>query len=171
MKFSRQHFSRAVDVILVLIVAFVLYQRVPTYFQNLKSEDKRAALFQVPLLSGGVFDLAQLKEKKIVVFWATWCGACKSELERFNNMIQNNELKKEHILAISVSEEAAVVQKTVKERQYLFDIALDVNGEVSNLYHVSGLPTLVLIDQNQIVQWMTTGISPMLDHRIKSFIK
>lgn len=171
MKFSRQHFSRAVDILLIAIVGFVLYQRVPTYFKNIKAEDHKAAEFQVPLLDGKTFDLAQLNQKKIIVFWATWCPACKTELDRLNKMIQNKELKIDQLLAISVSEEIDIVQKTVKERGYLFEVALDSNGQVSNLYQVSGLPTLVLVDANQIVQWMTTGISPMLDHRIKSFLK
>ncbi len=109
-------------------------------------------------------------QKQVLVFWATWCGPCRIELGRINRMIIKNEINANDILAVSISEDPKTVTAFVREHEYHFQVAVDETGKLARLYKVFGTPTILLIDQDGKVNWMTTGLSPALEFRLKSFL-
>lgn len=44
------------------------------------------------------------------------------------------------------------------------------SGQVSKKYNVTGTPTVVFIDAEEKINWITTGLSPTLEYRIKEFL-
>lgn len=112
-----------------------------------------------------------LPTKHLLVFWATWCAPCKVELSRINRMVLNGEVSPESVLAVSIAEDPKIVSSFAKEQQYQFRIAVDQTGRAAKLYKVSGTPTIIFINQDQKVEWMTTGLSLSLEIRILSFFK
>lgn len=108
-------------------------------------------------------------KKRLLVFWATWCGPCSIELGRINRLILSGDLKPDSVLAISSGEDKQTVQKSVEERKYLFPVATDEDGHLALTYKVSGTPTIYFINEKNSVEWASVGLSPSLEFRIKSF--
>ena len=98
--------------------------------------------------AGGVkHSLDDLRGKIIVMdFWATWCGSC---IEAMPHLQKLHERYSDHgvvILGISTWEggdPAAFMQKRGLTYQLLVE-----GDSVAKSYHVSGLPTLYVVDRN-----------------------
>lgn len=162
--------SQLINWILLLVVGFLLYQRLPSIIGHFKVEGTPAPLFNVQLLHGETFELSTWNKPLIVVFWATWCGPCDVELGRLKKMVEDHEIPGDSILTISSFEEKDLVDGTVKSRNYPFQNALDPQGEIARLFHVAGTPTIVFINEHKTIQWITTGLSPGLGLRAQKFI-
>lgn len=126
--------------------------------------------FQLETLSGDIFDSDRMQSSYVVVFWATWCGPCSLELARLNRLILNNEIKSESVLAISVREEKSLVESVAREKNYQFKIGVDPIGKIADFFRVQGTPTIVFIGKDKTVKWITTGLSPSLELRVKAHL-
>ncbi|NUN05152.1 MAG: TlpA family protein disulfide reductase [Bdellovibrio sp.] len=166
-KFLKAH---GFNLLLSLGVLYFLAQRAPGIVELYRLEGQPAAVTQViDLNSGSPIDLP-FAEKKVLVFWATWCGPCKVELARINKLIENGAIPAESVVAVSVKEEASLVADFVKKNNYLFKVALDESGQAAQLYQVAGTPTIYFIDESGKTEWVTMGLSPSLEIRLKSFL-
>lgn len=154
-----------------IVAVYALYLKLPSILTHFKYQDQKASDFTVKMISGENFNLVSQSKKRVIVFWATWCGPCEIELKRINKMVMDRKIQPSDVLAISSNEEESIVREKVKRENYLFNIGLDTNGSIANQYQVSATPTIMFIDEKQIVNWMTAGISPTLEYRITSFLK
>ncbi len=161
--------SKAINILLFVFIAWMFYQRVPVIIEMYQRQGQTTASTEVRLLKGESVQVP-LPKRHLLVFWATWCGPCKVELARVNNLIKNGTIKENDVLAVSVGESHEVVANFSKENDYRFAVAIDPQGEAANLYKVAGTPTLFLIDENGKVEWTTMGVSPTLEFRLKSFL-
>lgn len=152
-----------------VLVVYILVTRLPHLISLLKTQGLQASSFVVKDLNGEDV-LIPSSQKKVVVFWTTWCPPCKIELRRINKMILYGEIKKDDVLAISIMESSDVVKKSVLENNYQFQVALDESGQVSELYQVQATPTIVFIDQDNKINWITSGLSPTLSIRLNYFL-
>lgn len=166
----KSYFSIAniLNALLFVFLAAVLLNRAPVFLKMHETQGDQAKLAGVVALDGEALSLPSGK-RQVLVFWATWCGPCGVELGRINKMINNGKIAPEAVLAVSIKEEKATVEKVVSEKKYKFKVALDENGDVANLYGISGTPTVFLIDESGKIEWMTMGISPSLEFRLSSF--
>lgn len=153
-----------------IIAAYLLYTKVPTIITNFGQQDKKAINFTLKIINGENYNLYTKPKKQVLVFWATWCGPCEVELKRINQMIKDQKIRQQDILAISSYEEESIVKEKAKKENYLFNIGLDTNGSIRALYQVSATPTTIFIDEHNTINWMTTGLSPTLEYRINSFL-
>lgn len=81
----------------------------------------------------------------VLVFWATWCGACVSEFPRLNELVR--ELEAEPIDFVALTDEPrAKVEALLAARPLKARVALDREGKSFEAYGVRILPRLVLID-------------------------
>lgn len=160
--------SQLGNILILTLLSLFLLNRGPGIYNQFKIQGQLAADFEVAGVKGEKFHLKN-NQKQILVFWATWCVPCKIEMNRINKMIEQNEVSKDLFLAISVGEEWNVVNEFISREKFLFPVALDQSGVVANFYSVKGTPTIVFIDENNQIEWMTMGISPSLSFRIKKF--
>ncbi|MEY4615180.1 MAG: hypothetical protein RJB66_140 [Pseudomonadota bacterium] len=154
----------------VFLLFLMLWQRGPGIVEHFKVENQSAPSFRVPLLDGNFLVLNEKKQNVILVFWATWCGPCSLELSRIDEMIKNKEISADSIYAVSSNEEQSLLEKVVGERGYSFKVGVDGDGSVASLFGVKGTPTIVFINAEQKIDWITTGLSPFLGLRIKRFL-
>lgn len=107
----------------------------------------------VDLLSGPK-RLADSKPR-LLFFWATWCSICKSALPEVLAFSQARDIE---IVAIS-DEEPNVVRDFLKSYPEPFPsiVATDRNRLTFLNYGVSGLPTMVLVDRDGVVQHFKAG--------------
>lgn len=163
-------FSRLLNFIIYGIVLFVLIQRAPSIFKIFQAQGSKAQVISVKDLKGQSFQLP-LPKKQVLVFWATWCGPCNIELNRINKLILNKEISSDSIIAISSFEEAHFVSEFSKKHNYQFNIATDETGIAAKNYNVTATPTILFIEKTGDINWMTMGLSPSLEFRLKSFLK
>lgn len=161
-------FSRITNILLFFFIAWMVIQRAPLLLDMFQRQGQKAPFSHVYNLQNETLKIP-LPQKHLIVFWATWCGPCKVELARINNMIKIGTLKATDVIAISSSESEELVRTFAKENDYRFLVATDPSGAAAKLYKVSGTPTLLLIDDTGNIDWMTMGISPSLEVRMKSF--
>lgn len=157
---------------LVYAIAFIMLLsiQVPQWIKNYREQGQQVLSMEVTDLQGQsvwVFDKAN--KRRMVVFWATWCGPCSVELARIQTAVENKEISPERIVAISLGEELDVVKKAVQERGYTFPVYIDEALLSSRQLSVSVTPTVLLIEPDNVISWKSSGISPSLVMRAKNF--
>lgn len=162
--------TKALNIVLTVVVLVLLAAKIPGIIDNFKTEGSVAPEFAVMTNSGLEFDTKDLHAKKVLVFWATWCPPCEMELSRINELVKEKRIPAEAVLAISMQEDKALVDKTVAERGYQFPVAYDLDGKVSQLYKIQGTPTLVFLNGDKTIRWLSTGLSPLLKIRLNIFL-
>jgi cytochrome c biogenesis protein CcmG/thiol:disulfide interchange protein DsbE len=163
--------KRFLNTLFFIIAVYALYLKLPSILTHFKYQDKKAHNFNVKMINGENFNLSTQSKKVVVVFWATWCGPCEIELKRINKMVKDRKIQPSDVLAISSNEDESIVKEKVKRENYLFNIGLDTIGSVSSLFEVSATPTILFINEKNVITWMTAGLSPTLEYRITSFLK
>lgn len=125
--------------------------------------------FTLEDLNGNTVTLSQLKGKKVYLnFWATWCPPCKAEMPDIEKLYQETKDSDLVILAVNVNEDKKTVQDFIAKNKYNFPILLDVKGEISQLYQVSGIPTSYFIDTEGFLDNGATGGIPF--ESMKEFV-
>lgn len=114
--------------------------------------------FELEDLNGNKVSLSDFKGKKVFLnFWATWCPPCKAEMPDIEKLYQETKDTELVILAVNVGEDKKTVQDFIIEKGYNFPVLLDVKGEISQMYQVTGIPTTYLIDTKGYLDDGATG--------------
>lgn len=132
--------------------------------------DQPAPAAVLDLLDGGKLDLAEYKDKNVVVFdfWATWCGPCRMTLPAVNQIAKDYADKGVKVFAINGREEPDKVKEFATKMGLTMPIALDKEGKVSTAYGVEGIPYMVIIDKQGVVRGFHVGASPTIKDEIAS---
>lgn len=108
--------------------------------------------------------------KKVVIFWASWCGPCKVELARINKYLAEGKLSPETIVTISIDSHRAELLRAIQESSYTFPVIWDADGSISNIFKVQVTPTIFVINDQEEIVWATSGLSPFLYWRLQYYL-
>ena len=123
-------------------------------------EGNLASDFTLQGLEGQVVTLSSLRGSPVMLnFWATWCGPCRIEMPFIQEIYDEWQDKGLVILAINIRETSSEVQQFMQSNNFSFPVLLDINGDVSAMYQIHGIPTTLFIDKDGIIK----------DKRIGSF--
>ncbi|MCB9073166.1 MAG: TlpA family protein disulfide reductase [Bdellovibrionaceae bacterium] len=165
--------NKIFNIILVAILVAVVVQRVSLWRKSSAQKGTSVEDLQVNILNpDGSIHPEQLvvpNKKKVLIFWATWCGPCRLELARVQKLIQNKEVSPKDILVVSSYEEKDVILKTAQKREYTFPLAIDHEGILANKFDVVATPMTIFIDQGQVVD-VSTGISLLIERTLRHFL-
>ena len=133
---------------------------------------KAAPDFQLELLAGGKFQLAENKGKVIVLdFWATWCGPCIQAMPQIDRATRDFADKGVQLVAVNLQETPAKI-KAMLERQKLSPaVALDRDGVVAAKYGANAIPQTVVIDREGKVARLFIGGGPHLEDQLREALK
>jgi thiol-disulfide isomerase/thioredoxin len=103
--------------------------------------------------------LSDLQGKVVVLdFWASWCGACRSQMPALERVAQTVGTDKLLVLGVGTSDEPAKILSFLESRPLRYPSVYDDEGQASSAYRVHALPTLVVIARDGIVRASTAGV-------------
>lgn len=151
-------------VLTFLLLAFCCAATAVPAFATDALVGKRAPHFVRRDLSGARIDLANFHGKVVLLdFWATWCAPCEAEMPAFASWQQQYGPQGLRVIGISMDDDSAPVRKLVAKLKLNYPVAMG-NARLGNRFGgVLGLPLILLIDRNGIVQAQFQGEADLQD--------
>lgn len=117
---------------------------------------------KVDSLAGKKIDVASYRGRVLLLdVWASWCGPCKQELPMLDEMAKRLKHQGIDVLAVSVDQERANVDKFLKGRgRWSLTIAHDPDGLIAERLQPDKMPTSYVIDRAGIVRYVNAGFVP-----------
>lgn len=120
--------------------------------QNMALHDVAAPPFETPDLNGQTQRLADQKGKVVLInIWATWCGPCRIEMPKLDQLYQTR--KQQGFVVFGLSDEDVAVQQKFLQRVPVAYPLLTVSPGVPHFYRdISRYPAIFLIDRQGRLQ-------------------
>lgn len=122
-------------------------------------------------VNGPALSTDGLKNRVVVVdFWAIWCGPCRQSMPALSSLQSRYGAQGLSVLSISTDpvERAGAFARDLGLRT---TVAVDKDGETSQLYGVSVLPTTFVVDRRGIVRDVMLGYDRTTDARLESLVR
>ena len=91
-------------------------------------------------------------KRAIIFFWATWCPHCREALEDLKKRKDDFAQKDIKLVLVDVGEKAEEVRSHFKEEGIQFNVFLDENSSVSDIYKIIGVPTFFFVNASRVIQ-------------------
>jgi peroxiredoxin len=119
----------------------------------------QAVDFDVTDIKGKKYKLSELKGKIVALnFWFVECKPCIMEMPELNELVEEFKGKEVVFLAIAINNQKQL-KKFLKKTDFKYKV-ISSGQSVSDSYGIKGFPTNVIIDQNGLIQYASTGIGP-----------
>jgi len=143
--------------IMLLAVAAVLLI-VPIAEAN--TVGKAASNFTLKTHDGKSLTLSNLKGKRgaVLVFFATWCPPCMAEVPEVKQLAAASRKKGVLVFGVNIRQNKRIIERFVKDKAINYRILLDSDAKVARAYGVRGIPTLIGIDTDGIVQYRAHSV-------------
>jgi peroxiredoxin len=130
-----------------------------TYILNVND---KAADFVVQMIDRTTIKLSDLKGQVVLLnFWATWCAPCIREFHEFpSKIVEPFKNTAFVLLPVSRGETMEVVKDKMaelKNRGIDFNVGIDPDRAIYDLYATEYIPKNFLIDKNGIIRYTSTG--------------
>lgn len=166
----KKNLSSIFNIIPIFILAIILSNRLPILYRHYKIEGTPLKNYTLTNLDASSIVLPEKNKKNIFIFWATWCGPCSIELNRINKLLLENIITSNNVYAINMGEDIALVRKMIKDKGYIFKTVIDQKGLLARDLKIEATPSIVFINEDQTINWLTSGVSPTLNYRLKKFV-
>lgn len=151
-----------------LFIGAFLYIQGPSIVKNFSNEDKTIAPKTYSNLSSpGQTVLFPPAGRSMAIFWATWCGPCKIEMNRLKKSVENGQIDPKKIFAINPFESTLEVQGFLQKEKFPF-IFIDA-PEITRHLDIRLTPTTLWLEGSDI-QRASSGISFVGIWRAEAFL-
>lgn len=122
-------------------------------------------------ITGEKIALSQLRGKPVLItFWATSCESCIKEVPQLIELHREFYLKGLNIIAVAMPYDPPSRVLEFSKLNFLpYRVALDMQSEAVNAFHVMATPTTVLIAPNGKMVWQKTGLFDV--NELKTLLK
>jgi peroxiredoxin len=123
--------------------------------------------FALTDLQGKQHRLSDYKGRNVlVVFWATWCPPCKTEIPELNKLHKRTSPDYLKILAVT-NEDKQMVRKFASDYGISYTVLFD-EGTLPSFYQMvqyNGIPSAAFINPEGKIKFATVGLIPLEDTR------
>lgn len=114
-------------------------------------------------LTGEQFSLIPFLGKKtvVLVFWATWCPICRTEVPRLNRLNSNPSVK---VIAINGGESIKKIQAFIASYKVGYEVVHDPGGTAAKSFGVPGIPCSIIIGRSGLIVYRGSGLPEDADH-------
>jgi thiol-disulfide isomerase/thioredoxin len=152
--------SRALDVLAILVVLFVLYRIfiAPRYLSTAAAHPAPHVTYQT--LAGKPWVLTQQRGHVVFLdFWASWCEPCKLSLPMVEKFARTHP--EVEVVPVDVGEPRPVVEAYARTH-HMEHVALDPDTLSQGFFQIQGFPTMVVIDPQGRIRATWTGFNPAI---------
>ncbi len=114
----------------------------------------------LPSLDGTDISLEDMRGKIVLLnFWATWCGACRSEMPSLERLYRDLGSSPDFaVLTVSIDQRGKpAVARFMSNLGYDFPVLLDTENIASSAYGVSRIPSTFVIGRQGRIVWNCAG--------------
>jgi peroxiredoxin len=104
-------------------------------------------------------------EVVMINFWATWCGPCRQEMPKLDEIFARYQRAGFTLLGVNIDEDMVRAQRLADELGVSFPLLFDNEQNVSRLYDVQAMPMTVLVDRSGRVRSVHYGYRPGMEQR------
>ena len=134
---------------------------------------KEAPFFVAPMVGGQLISLEDYKDRPVVLnFWASWCPPCRDETPGMERVWRKYKDEGVIILGINVQDGEKEAQRYISEFGVTFFNALDLDGDITVDYGVTGLPVTFFINEEGFVigRWVGSISERKLDSWVSDLL-
>lgn len=101
-------------------------------------------------------------ERRVILFWASWCGVCKDEIALINKLYQEY---KDQVTFYAINgtdgenETFEKAEKYLKDNHLNFPVYYDTQFELHRAFHLSYYPTVIVQNNNGETVFQLQGIA------------
>jgi protein TonB len=123
-----------------------------------RARESFAPRFSVVTLDRELVDMDTLKGKVVLLdFWGTWCPPCVAAVPTLKDLQKKHARDAFVILSVSSDSDEAVVRGFTEKNRIEWPQYWDRDRKVQQAFDVRAFPTYVLIDDEGVVRFRTTG--------------
>lgn len=89
-------------------------------------------------------------------FWASWCGPCARSFPWLNSL-KARYGDRLQVVAVNVDEKHAEAEQFLKLHPAGFPVIYDPAGQIADFYHIQGMPSAVILDEQGRVEHQHIG--------------
>lgn len=139
-----------------LMIGFIAIQIGPSFISNFSNEGKTLPRIVTKDIGSKTELALPLKGNSIIIFWATWCGPCKIEMNRLQESVDSGKIPAERIIAINAFEDEKAISAFLKSASYSFKFI--ANQSLAETLEISRTPTTLFVE-NGVITKMSSGLS------------
>ena len=151
-------------------------RRVDRFSRMIGKQDRWAGKFapdfELQLVDGGTFRLADVAGKKVIIlnFFTTWCGPCRVEMPELNRFYLKHKDEPFIMVGIDCDEKEDTVAAFLGKMEISFPVGIDRGGKIMKKFGVEAYPTTILIDSWGKVKIYETGAIANADVSFEPFL-
>ena len=128
--------------------------------------------FTLKTLEGEELTLAKLKGNVVLLnFWASWCSPCREEMPALKKLHKRYETDGLVLLGVNVEPDSKTALQAAARLEVNFPVLLDQKQIVTELYHITAMPSTVIIDRAGNTRLVHRGFKPGTEKKYEALIQ
>ena len=114
--------------------------------------------FALKSMSGPNLRLSELRGHVVMInFWATWCGPCREEMPKLNEIYRLYHNVGFDLLGVNIDDTSDRATDMARTLGVTFPVLFDESKSVARSYAVSTMPMTILVGRDGTVRYLHQG--------------